>query len=195
METKGPVDWTKLVVALSAIIATLAILTRWIGGMIENRIMDRLNDPNSGPLALLDKRMDELEKTSVRFDTWFDINKAMLASHGGALHASPFEINTNWLREKIVSSGYVPDPVMLEEFKRLVRDPETPEDDGALWHVIELRFGTQELSQEVMRFNAPGETAPAIWILCIRKAQEIGADELLREIGLLSDEAIHDDGA
>ncbi len=195
MENKAPMDWTKLAVALAAIITATFAISRWLGGIIEARIMDKLNDPKDGPLAMLDRRMDALDKSMVRFDTWLEMNKAMLAGHGGATHNSEFQINTEWMREKILSSGYVPDPVMLQEFRRLALDPETPEDDKLLWQIIEMRFGAQALAQEVMRFNAPGETAPAIWILCMRKAQQIGPDELLREIGLLPEEVIEDDGA
>jgi hypothetical protein len=183
-QEQAPMDWTKLAVALCAIIGALFAISRWLGGIIETRVMDRLNDPHDGPLALLDKRMDDMEKRAVRLDTWLEMNKALLATHGGAHHASPFEIDTAWLREKIESSGYVADPAMVEEFKRLAHDPDTPEDDALLWNMIERRFGALALAQEAMKFNAPGDAAPAIWILCLRKAQEIGADNLLQEIGI-----------
>ena len=192
-------DWTKLVIAVGAIITALAIIMRWFGDIIERRVMEKLlellNNPRDGFLTLIEERMQKIEIDMVRATTWLDINKAMLATHGGARHESPFEIDTAWLRDKIVSSGYVPDPVMLTEFRRIVDDPLTPEDDGHLWSVIEHRFGAEALAQETMKFNAPGETAPAIWVLCIRRAQRIGADALLSEIGISPPEVVHDDGA
>jgi hypothetical protein len=192
--------WTGIVLACCAIIGALFAIARWLGGMVESRVMVKLDNPKDGVLTMIEARIHKIEIEMVRMSTWLEMNKALLSTHGGARHESPFEIDTDWMREKIVSSGYVPDPAMLAEFRRLALDPETPADDGSLWGVIELRFGAQALAQEVMKFNAPGETAPAIWILCLRKAQKIGPDELLREIGLLPEEEAHeelvgDDGA
>lgn len=194
MENEPRMDWTKVAIATAAIIAALAVIVRWIGNIIEQRIMDRLNDPKDGALSLIHQEIDELKLETMRVATWLEINKAMLATHGGAHHKSPFEIDTDWLRGKIVGSGYRPDSAMLAEFKRIVADPSSPEDDAILWSLIEKTFGAEALAQEVMKFEAPGETAPAIWILCIRKAQRIGASALLRAIGI-DDSEPSDDGA
>lgn len=189
------VEWKDVLVTISACIAALAIIARWMAGWIKAAILAELNDPEGGALTMIrdDVRgargdIQRLEIETVRVSTWLDLNKARLAAHGGAVHESPFEIDTAWLREKIVANGYVPDPVMLEEFKRLVADPLLPPDDSTLWSIIEQRFGMEALAQEVMRLGADGDTAPAIWILCIRKAKKIGCDQLLREIGIMKDE-------
>lgn len=177
-------DWTDFIIAFGSAVATLFGISRWLGGMIEARIMRRLEDPEHGAITKINARLDRLSENGVRLETWLELNKALLAKHGGAFLGSPFELDGAWLRERIQTSRYVPDPVMLAEFRRIAEDPMTPADDHLLWNVIELRFGARELAQEVMRFGAPGDTAPAIWILCIRRAQQIGVDVLLEEIGL-----------
>ncbi len=167
-----------------------AILFAW-GGLfvliIDARIDRAIAKFEEDVIDPIRESLRRIELDTVKMSTWLELNKAGLAGAGGAHHNSPFQIDTAWLAEKIEAADFHSDPVMLAEFRRLVEDPELPTDDGVLWSVIENRFGAAALAQEVMRFGAPGEYAPAIWILCIRKAQKIGADALLREIKVLRD--------
>jgi hypothetical protein len=130
-------------------------------------------------------QLQRIEIETVKVATWLEASKASAAVRGRADHGSDYRINTVALAAMIEQAGYVPDPAMLGEFRRLVNDPELPADDVVLWGIIELRFGMAALCQESARFGAHPDETPAIWLMCIRRGQEIGADQLLREIKVL----------
>jgi len=130
-------------------------------------------------------QLQRIEIETVKVATWLDASKAAASTRGRADHRSDYKINTTALAEMIERSGYVADPVMLGEFRRLVNDPELPADDVALWGIIETRFGMEALYQESARFGAHPDETPAIWLMCIRRGQLVGSDQLLREIKVI----------
>lgn len=153
--------------------------------IIDARIARAIKTFEGSVVEPMREQLRRIEIDTVKVSTWLEVNKARLASKNLADHNSPYEINVVTLAEMIERSGYVSDPVMLAEFRRLVNDPMLPDDDAALWSIIEARFGMQALAQECARFGADGGDAPAIWILCIRRAQRVGVDTLLREIKVI----------
>lgn len=184
-------DWKDVIVAISASIAALAIISRWMAGWIKASILAELNDAEGGALTLIRQdlraaRVDiqRLELETVKIGTWLEMNKALLASRGGATHGSPYALDIAWLRERIKASGYVSPPDLLLEFRQIVESPLTPVSDSVLWSLIEQRIGSERIAQETARLGADGHMAPAIWILSARRAQAVGVDSFLREIGV-----------
>ena len=124
-------------------------------------------------------------KVDTLWDAFLETSKAAGAEGGLIRHGSDYYINLARLGEMIEAAGYVPDPELLDYFRALASDPRCPDDDSALWQMIQIKWGIQRLIQEAARFNAPAASAPAIWVLCIRAAQIEGVDKVLREIRVI----------
>jgi len=153
--------------------------------LLDARLAKAITEFETAVVDPVRAQLQRIEIETVKVATWLDASKAAAATRGRADHRSSYKINAAALAEMIEQSGYVPDPVMLGECRRLVNDPELPPDDVLLWGIIETRFGMEALCQESARFGAHPDETPAIWLMCIRRGQLVGADELLREIKVL----------
>jgi hypothetical protein len=176
-------DWTIADIGiLSGIfLAWGSVFTAIAMKVVEARISNRL-EPVYERLRVIEL---SLASASTALDILLSMSKQAMVKQGLADRNSPYKLRLDDLGAMIEKSGYVPAPEMLDAFRELVARDELPENDGDLFMLIEQQFGMKALLDEGNRFGASPDLVPAIWTMCIRKAREIGADELLRQIRVI----------